>query len=286
MTTQNTFSGRNIDVAVANAAQNLGLEATDVRYEVLAGQAGGFALIRVVTGEAKPTPKPSRSQPQRSEQEASSAPEEQRSRPDDRGPRRDDRGPRRDDRGPRRGDRPEPHGRRGDPLPEVPSDGPSEVQVVLAEGVTLSHKGEAVCDALEQILTQMGFGLEMFVDEDEDAVKVDLTTDVYGEVLTARDLALLGALEYLVDKMVNPTGDDRKKVFLDVNDTKKKLDEDLGRSALDLARRALEEERVFKMGPLDPRARRLVHIALREVNGVTTQSEGEGVFRRVCIIPG
>jgi spoIIIJ-associated protein len=52
-----------------------------------------------------------------------------------------------------------------------------------------------------------------------------------------------------------------------------------------MADRAIADQRVFKLGPLDPRARRVVHMTLKDVAGVTTKSEGEGVFRRVCIIP-
>ena len=48
---------------------------------------------------------------------------------------------------------------------------------------------------------------------------------------------------------------------------------------------AWSEDKVVKLGPLDARSRRIVHIELREMDGVTTRSEGEGVFRRVCIIP-
>lgn len=283
-----TYSGRNIDVALQNAAKALGVDATAIQYDVLAGQGGGFALIKVkadgsggpVLGEESlsgsgPSP----------EGAMDAAPERDRrddrgGRRDDRGGRRDDRGGRRDDRGGRRDDR---GGRRG-AWPDVPSDGPTEVSIQVAQGVELSETGRAAHDILVELLTEMEYGLEGTVTETNDRVQFELNSEAYGEVFVAREMGLLRSLEYLVEKIVSD-GDRRVKVSMDINGARAQADEDLGQSARELAKRAIEEERVYKMGPLDPRGRRLVHIALRELKGVTTESEGEGVFRRICIIP-
>ncbi len=45
----------------------------------------------------------------------------------------------------------------------------------------------------------------------------------------------------------------------------------------------IDEGATIEMGPMDARSRRLVHIALHEVDGVVTRSEGEGAYRRVCV---
>jgi spoIIIJ-associated protein len=166
----------------------------------------------------------------------------------------------------------------------VPSDGPTEVNIQIADGVTLSETGQAAMEVLVDLLTEMEYGIEGTVTEDDDRVSFELNSEAYGEVFVAREMGLLRSLEYLVEKMVSD-GDRRAKVSMDINGARAQADEDLGQSARDLAQRAIEEERVYKMGPLDPRGRRLVHIALRELKGVTTESEGEGVFRRICIIP-
>lgn len=269
-----TYSGRNIDVALQNAAKALGVDAGEIQYDVLAGQGGGFALIKVKSGGAGA---PALGQESLSGSGPSSddghdeAPA--REAREDRGGRRDDRGGRRDDRGGRRG-----------AWPDVPSDGPTEIQIVAAEGVTLSETGQAALDLLIDLLTEMEYGVEGTVSESKDRVSFELNSEAYGEVFVAREMGLLRSLEYLVEKIVSD-GDRRVKVSMDINGARAQADEDLGQSARDLAQRAIEEERVYKMGPLDPRGRRLVHIALREMDGVTTESEGEGVFRRICIIP-
>jgi predicted RNA-binding protein Jag len=358
-----TYSGRNIDVAVQNAATARGVDSSDIQYDVMAGQGGGFALIKVRSGGPSapvlgqeslsgsgPSPdgdndsyesRPERAEsggrgddretrsddsgPRRDDRETRSDDRETRSddsgprrddretrsddrgprrddretrsddsgprrddretRSDDRGPRSDDRGPRSDDRGPRRDDRGGDDGgpRRG-AWPDVPSDGPTEVNIQIAEGAELSDVAQAALAILVDLLTEMDYGLDGTVSEIDERVQFELQSEAYGEVFAARDMGLLRSLEYLVEKMTSD-GDRRVKISLDVNGVRAQADEDLGESARDLATRAIEEERVYKMGPLDPRGRRLVHIALREMKGVTTESEGEGVFRRICIIP-
>lgn len=282
------FEGRTVDVALAKAASTLGVEPDGLQYEILAGKDGGFGLIRILEeGEGASSAPPAPSAPPMAAQAPESRPEPPRS--DDRGDDRRDfnrgggggggrQGGRSND---RRDDR-----RRREPIPVAPADGPTEVFIHVAEGVELTEIGDATVEGLRGIFEGMGFGLEITVDEDDKAVSADIETSQYGDVLVARDLQLLSAIEHLLDKMVN-TGesDERKKIRLDCNGVRKQQDVDLGDQAVELAKRAIDEDRVFKMGPLNPRLRRLVHIALRDLDGVSTQSEGEGAFRRVCIIP-
>lgn len=155
----------------------------------------------------------------------------------------------------------------------------------VAEGVELSEIGEDAHEVLRDILTGMGFGMEVSLTEEDKVIRFDLTSEAYGPVLLANDMEVLDALEHLIDKIVNFDADNRKRIHIDVNGEKAKADLDLGQSACSLAEKAIEEKRVIKMGPLDPRSRRVVHLALREFGGVSTHSEGEGAFRRVCIVP-
>ncbi len=160
------------------------------------------------------------------------------------------------------------------------------MKVFAAEGQDLSGSAQAAADFVHELFEKMGMGCEVSVTEEDRTLWFEIAEGPYHEGLIADEQRLLEAFELLTDKIANPDrGQGRKRVVFDSGAVKRAADEDLGESARDLARRALEESRVMKMGPLDPRARRLVHMALKEVEGVETRSEGEGVFRRVCIIP-
>ena len=169
--------------------------------------------------------------------------------------------------------------------PTSPSDGPSEVLMQVAEGLELSELAEDAHEVMRDILTGMGFGMTAKMSEDDDAVRFDLDSGVYHPALTANNMELLEAVQHLVDKIVNFDAEDRKRIVVDSQGAKAASDQHLGDSARELAEKVMAEGEPIKVGPLDPRSRRIVHVALRDVKGVTTKSEGEGAFRRVCILP-
>lgn len=139
---------------------------------------------------------------------------------------------------------------------------------------------------LTDVLTGMGFGMACTIEEDNDGhISINLNSGVYHQALVANDMQVLDALEHLVDKIVNVEPGDRYKLKLDSENIRTKADDELRTAALDMAERAKEQGKVCKMGPLDPRSRRIIHLVLKEVEGVRTESTGDGVFRRVCIIP-
>ena len=140
-----TYTGKNLETALQKASSALGVPAESIRYEILAGKNGGYALIRV-TGQAGATAAPTTAlvESLSGDPRAVVAREPRGDRPDrgdrgDRGPRPDrgDRGDRggRDDRGGRRrpggdrgGDRDRgPRGDRGDRGPRRErNDGPED----------------------------------------------------------------------------------------------------------------------------------------------------------------
>ncbi len=52
-----------------------------------------------------------------------------------------------------------------------------------------------------------------------------------------------------------------------------------------LAEKAIKTGRPVPVEPMSPHDRRIVHVTLAEHPGVTTESDGEGLFRRVVIYP-
>ena len=55
--------------------------------------------------------------------------------------------------------------------------------------------------------------------------------------------------------------------------------------AVNLAKKAEKNSKIVKLSPMSSHDRRVVHQALNDFKGVSTKSEGEGVFRHLLIIP-
>jgi len=97
---------------------------------------------------------------------------------------------------------------------------------------------------------------------------------------------LLEAVQYLVNRVVNPTAEGRKWVNLEVGGFQEEGDPAVAAMAARLAATAVKIGKVLAIAPISPRERRQIHLALVGQEAVTTRSEGEGIFRQLLIIPG
>lgn len=95
----------------------------------------------------------------------------------------------------------------------------------------------------------------------------------------------LDALQYLVNKIVYRDVPGQAPVVVDAEGYRARRAESLIGLAKRLAEDAKRSGRRIQMAPMSPADRRIVHMAISEIEGVTTQSEGEGPNRRLVIIP-
>ncbi len=125
------------------------------------------------------------------------------------------------------------------------------------------------------------------------AVEVKETPEQIGVALTPREgnalelgSALVEALQYLVNRVVNPRAEGRKWVNLDVGGFREEGDPAVKAMALRLAGAAKRTGKILAIAPISPRERRQIHLALVDEEGVSTRSEGEGIFRQLLVVPG
>jgi spoIIIJ-associated protein len=97
--------------------------------------------------------------------------------------------------------------------------------------------------------------------------------------------SLLEAVQYLVNRVVNPRPEGRKWVNLDVGGFSEDADPAVKAMAGRLADAARRTGKVLAIAPISARERRQIHLALVEAEGVSTRSEGEGIFRQLLIVP-
>ncbi len=141
-------------------------------------------------------------------------------------------------------------------------------------------KAKAFCETLFQ---KLGVAVTVEVRETPEAIGVSLVpaSGTEGEVGSV----LLEAIQYLVNRVVNPTSEGRKWVNLDVGGFREEGDPAVSAMAARLAASAARIGKVLSIGPISPRERRQIHVALVGQDGVTTRSEGEGIFRNLLIVP-
>jgi len=80
-------------------------------------------------------------------------------------------------------------------------------------------------------------------------------------------------------------GDDAKRVVVEVEGNEDERSAFLEKIADRAAQRAMETGRPVALEAMSPRDRRVIHVALRDVEGVATMTVGDGRYRQVVVVP-
>jgi spoIIIJ-associated protein len=138
---------------------------------------------------------------------------------------------------------------------------------------------------LAGILDRMGMGGQVDARLRNDAIQLDLRGAEGAALSPNEDGDPVEALETLVERAMARLVDFPPRVTIDVDSKRSRREESLERMARDLAARARATGKAIAVDPMSPRDRRIMHVALADEEGVRTQSQGEGAFRRLLIIP-
>lgn len=116
----------------------------------------------------------------------------------------------------------------------------------------------------------------------------DVVVDFDGrdsELLLENKAELLRALEHLVLEAIDVPQDQRERVLFDCRDCRMMRVDELQLAAQAAADKVRRTGVPYKFNPMNPRERRVIHMALRGEQGVRTESEGVGPYRKVVIHP-
>jgi spoIIIJ-associated protein len=105
------------------------------------------------------------------------------------------------------------------------------------------------------------------------------------ELLLERGAELLLALEYLAVRSLRLEPPFFDRIRFDSGDFRSLRIAELMLSAKVAAQRVKETKQPFRLNPMAPRERRIVHLALKDLAGIRTTSEGIGEERQVVILP-
>lgn len=136
---------------------------------------------------------------------------------------------------------------------------------------------------LRNILNSMKVQAEIRIREENDIIHINLTGPKMGIIIGYRG-ETLDALQYLTSLVVNKDHNlPYKKVVLDTENYRKKREETLIRVAEKTAYKVKKNRRPYKLEPMNPYERRIIHSALQDNEYVYTFSEGEEPHRRVVV---
>ena len=139
-----------------------------------------------------------------------------------------------------------------------------------------------IVEFLERFSAAMGVGAKVKVEQRAEGPRLNLDGEE-AEILVRHRGEPLKALQHVVDMAFGRKLPDDQRVFVDALDYRKGKDVELRQMAKLLAEKAKQTGLDQQIGPLNPYERRLVHLAVAEVPGVTTESVGDAFSKTVFI---
>ncbi len=134
---------------------------------------------------------------------------------------------------------------------------------------------------VESVTTAMGLDSKVTVEPIADGTRIVIAGDGC-EVFLRRRAAALDAMQHLVNAAFRRQHPGRH-IVVDCLDYRKGKDAELRETARLLVDRARETGEPQEIGPLNPYARRIVHLAVAELPGASSESIGDAFTKTVVI---
>lgn len=151
------------------------------------------------------------------------------------------------------------------------------------EGEAPAADPAEVARLADRMLQGLGLDVRVAARDAGETIEVDVTGDDSG-VLLSRKGEALNAAQYLLNRIVY-RGRRGKKIHVDSGGFRRVREEEIVEIARLTAEKVLAQGEEQALSPLNPYERRLVHLALSEMDGVETKSIGDGFLKRVVIMP-
>ena len=165
------------------------------------------------------------------------------------------------------------------PAAAAAADEETEVPIVIEENA----KVKAAVEYLQEVIAKMGVENVTFsAVQKGEATIIRLDGEHLGALIGRRG-ETMESLSYLASLVANRLEGDYIKLGLDVAGYRDKRESDLTALAQRIGAKVRKTGRSFAMEPMNPYERRIIHSAIGKMEGVRSESKGEGRDRRVVI---
>jgi spoIIIJ-associated protein len=144
---------------------------------------------------------------------------------------------------------------------------------------------EAVARFCRELIVCLRWTLDVATRAEGQTVHVNLSGPDRS-ILLSNTAAVLNGIEYLVNRVFR-TGKDEEiaTIILDSDNYRQLREAELKLLAQIASQKVIAQHRPLSLQPMIPRERRIVHLALAPIEGIRSQSDGEGDNRNITIYP-
>lgn len=164
-----------------------------------------------------------------------------------------------------------------DDMDEAPEKGASEVSP--EQQAQIAEKGKVF---LQGMFEKMG--ISVIIEKMITAERI--TFQVHGDdlgILIGKHGQTLDAIQYLTNLVANKDEQGRYHIMVDVEGYRVRREKTLQQLAKRMADKARRNRRKVSLEPMNAYERKVIHMALQEIQHIVTTSEGEGASRHIVI---
>lgn len=154
---------------------------------------------------------------------------------------------------------------------------PAKIRATLKQDVSAAPE-----TILKEILTRMGVDAKVEANYVDGSTHLNILTDSPA-LLIGKHGQTLDAIERILNCIVNKVSLAKKRVFVDTEGYRERREERLIEMANQVADKVRYTGRDVVLAPMSARDRRVIHVALKADEIVSTYSQGEGDMRRVIV---
>ena len=157
----------------------------------------------------------------------------------------------------------------------------------MTETTDREDLAEKASEFLLGVLERMGISADIDIKDDTDKTVLEIQTKDT-ELVIGRRGVVMDALQHLVNKVVyrdRPGGERSKPLVVEAGGFRDKQIERLRTLAQRMGEKALQTKQIVELQPMSPHDRRIVHMAIAEMTGLSSRSEGEGEDRHILVVP-
>ena len=144
---------------------------------------------------------------------------------------------------------------------------------------------EIVDEVARAIMECLDVNYRLFTEEQDGTTYINVETAGVDGLLIGRKGDTLTSLQHLVGRIVSKKMGGYQRLTLDVGGYLRNRHEILKQKALKAAEKVKKTNHEVTLEPMHAAERRVVHMALADLEGITTYTVGNGELRKVCISP-
>lgn len=163
--------------------------------------------------------------------------------------------------------------------------GSRDAKIRVARKTSSGGVEEVVDEVARAIMECLDVNYRIFSEEKEGTVYVNIETAGVDGLLIGRKGDTLNSLQHLVGRVVSKKLGGYQRLTLDVGGYLRNRHEILKQKAVKAAEKVKKTNHEVALEPMKAAERRIVHMALAEIEGITTYTVGNGDMRKVCVSP-